>query len=282
MKGTKIQKNVNSNSQVSKPFFHGEKGEGGFFSKNNGPEHSFFRPSNVQNGPLGHHNLIQLQETEQSYFRAARVNNVTIWFKAFIPSIIPGQTRIIPAGTHAGESAIGPYSSPLGGSPTICYLTDNRSWDNSITASARMTSATSIDLSGTSPRQTNNINGCFPTVELDCLSGNVSCTNTATFRGGGFNLQPSSGHTTPVRLSLAGAANNPCVMGSPDINYNGDITIDQIRRTVSFTGNVDGFPDFEMYVNGNTIFREPHPPGNNPILNLFGAANRRVTGTATF
>lgn len=197
-----------------------------------------------------------------------------IWLKAFIPGNIPGLTKTVKSGTHAGKTMIaGPTSI------SDCFLTDNRSWDSSLSAKARMNSVIDLNLSGT-PTINSESHWCDVTTELDCEDGDVECTkkgDSSQMRF--FNLRKNT--SGQVLIYLLGAANNPCFSGSPDIDYNGIIMIDPVRRIIQFQGNVDGFPDFEMYINGSTIMREPHPTGNTPG-NLVGGANRAVGGRTTF
>ena len=89
---------------------------------------------------------------------------------------------------------------------------------------------------------------------------------------------------TSIQVDLTGAANNPCFIGSSDIDYDGIVTIDLSNRKVSFEGHIDGFPAFEMYATSNDgsgvpIFTASIPPGDTP-WDLPGEATRDISGEA--
>lgn len=268
MKTSGIQRNARSNAPISRPFFN-KSGKGGFFPRSHGSGNSFFQPANDKNT-----NDIQLQESEESSPTSSGLSSVKIWFKAFIPGHIPNLTRTVRHGTHAGQTMI-PGPTPI----SDCFLTDNRSWDNSLSAKSRMNSVIDLDLSGT-PSVNSEFHWCDATTELDCEDGEEECSERGSnSRMRFFNLRSNT--SGQVLINLEGAANNPCFSGSPDIDYNGVAMIDPTRRIIQFQGNVDGFPDYEMYVNGNTILRIPHPTGNTPG-DLVGGANRAVSGRTSF
>lgn len=54
------------------------------------------------------------------------------------------------------------------------------------------------------------------------------------------NLRGSTAST--IEINLEAAANNPCVTGSPDIDYLGTVVIDVTTRRVDFSGRVDESP----------------------------------------
>jgi len=264
MKVVKAYSSKGFSGKSKKRFFSGSQS-----SKNNNT--AFFNSNHAQiNRSLD--NTIQRQESGQTNSDLA---SVKIWFKAFIPGNISGYTKAVPAGTHSGKTMI-PGPTPL----NDCFLTDNRSWDNSILAKSRLNSVIDLNLSKTAPTINNESHWCDATSELDCEDGAVECSRYGDSSSMNFyNLRKNS--TGQVLINLIGHANNPCFIGSPAIDYFGVIMIDPVRRIVAFNGKVDEFPDFEMYINGREIIREPHPAGNTPG-NLFGGANRSVFGLTFF
>jgi hypothetical protein len=94
------------------------------------------------------------------------------------------------------------------------------------------------------------------------------------------NLQVTN---SVIKIDVEAAANNPCFRGSPDIDYEGTITVDVPAREVAFEGLVDQFPAFEMYARAlptgamATLFQSMPLPGKTPA-NLPGRANRPQSG----
>src|SRR4051812_27133264 len=91
---------------------------------------------------------------------------LTIWISCFIPKEIAGYTRPLPG--DATKTMI-PGPTPI----SDCFLTDQRSFSNSPTASSRMRSAVIIDASSWGASSTNH--HCDNTVEVDCEDGSVEC-----------------------------------------------------------------------------------------------------------
>jgi Putative peptidoglycan binding domain/Protein of unknown function (DUF3238) len=124
---------------------------------------------------------------------------------------------------------------------------------------------------------------CDPTVEIDCEDGTVECEQRGdTSRMQFSNLRGFDGSL--VQVDVVAAANNPCVTGSPDIDYQGTVTIDTTRRLVEFDGVIDAFPAFEMYASADNgpaaaVFRTMPLPGKDP-WNLPGDAERFQSGSA--
>jgi hypothetical protein len=224
--------------------------------------------------------------TGRAQTQPCRIETVQIWLKAFIPGSLSGLTRTVPSGPHGRKTMIP--------GPTFihdCFLTDQRSFSNGLRAPSRMTSAINIDV--LTPRVVSQTHSCDPTVEVDCEDGAVECQrsgNTSRMKFSNFNcLSPCSAAPRTMTVQLKGAANNPCFMGSPDIDYRGTVTIQisslasgQVAQ-VSFNGFVDDFPAFEMYasINGGAgmpLFQLNPLPGKTPA-NLFGDANRPVRGS---
>lgn len=210
------------------------------------------------------------------------IRTVKVWINAFIPRSIPGYTRRVPAGVHAGKTMIpGPNPS------SDCYLTDQRDFSNHIHARSRMHSEVKVDFTGSRATIT-QWHKCDLTTELDCEDGDVESTGTGSTSRMHFRLLPTSTPRLAV-ISFNCAASNPCAPTSAlfgDIDYNGTLTINHAARSVRFDGMIDQFPAFEAYATindgaGVTIFREP-PPAGHTVMNLPGNADRPIVNTITF
>lgn len=199
------------------------------------------------------------------------IRTVKVWLNAFIPKKIGDLTE--PAPAHPDKTML---RGPIPGI-SDCYLTDNREFDPKINAVSRMHSEIEIDV--TRLTVVSQMHRCDPTHEIDCEDGKDECTKSGdTSRMSFLNLRSSSGL---IQVDLKAAANNPCQSGSPDIDFEGTITINVGARTVEFDGKIDEFPAFEMYasINGGTvgkiIFQEMPLSGKTP-WNLPGGANRAI------
>ncbi len=126
------------------------------------------------------------------------------------------------------------------------------------------------------------VHWCGETVEHDCEDGDEECRATADTSRMGWSNKRRVGDV--ILVDIAGAANNPCFTGSPDIDYLGTVAVDVAHRTVSFEGTVNRFPAYEAYapVNdgaGEVVFQES--PNVDPT-DLMGDADHAVTGSASF
>ena len=226
--------------------------------------------------------------------------NVTVWINAFIPGTVSGYTFTVPAGPHAGKTAIPCplIATPVNPScPVVGYLTDQRSFDAAPAASVRMRSRTEISVSPPAliphPGFEHVTSG---TTEIFQSSGKVTCVRAADMSRCSFsNFRVAPDPSAPlsgnffITLSVKGAASDPCVNLAADIDYGGEISIFCSPRggvvEVSFNGKIDSFPAFEMYaaLNGvtKTLFRVPPPPGNT-VASLVGGASTPITGRARF
>jgi hypothetical protein len=162
-----------------------------------------------------------------------------------------------------------------------CFMTDQRSFDADVKASSRMHSEIEIEIGG--PSENFQFHDCSPTHEIDCEDGEEECTQKGDVSKMKYsNLRGSL--LTVIKVDLKAASNNPCYSGSPDIDYEGTVTIKPAARIVDFEGKLDAFPAFEMYATANggagkLMFSEAPPEGNSPG-DLGGPANREVTGHA--
>jgi len=213
------------------------------------------------------------------------IRRVKVWINAFIPDHVSGVTE--PHPTKPKQTVIrGPLHLK-----NSCFYTDQRSFSSNINASSRMHSEIEIDLIRQAiVYQKNESSG---TTEVNCKSGAVTCKKTAKVRadrGSGkpfFDFQTSKDR---VSVRLDAAANDPCVTGSPDVDYEGKITLERVGPSksnvkVTFDGNVDPFPAFEMYTAADgrtpkTLFQRPSAAGKN-AWNLAGDANKPVLQSVT-
>lgn len=226
----------------------------------------------------------------------AGCGNLLIWINAFIPGNVPGYTFTVPAGPHAGESAIPcPTAVATIANPNcfrLGYLTDQRGFDNRPSAPVRMRSIAEIQV--LAPRLVRTDHVTSGTIEINRNTGAVTCTQPADMRRcsfTGFSVAPRliPAGSYLIRLSYRGAASDPCVNLGADIDYFGDIEIlctpasNQIE--VSVSGRVDSFPAFEMYASLGSVtlplFTLP-PPAGNTVVNLLGGASTPVAGRAVF
>jgi|GEM_PF-956259 len=225
---------------------------------------------------------------------ASSCGNLLIWINAFIPRDVLGYTFTVPAGPHAGKTAV---PCPLVATPTnpncfrLGYLTDQRTFDNRPTASVRMRSIAEIQL--VSPKLLRANHQTSGTTEINKSTGAVTCNALADMKRCKFqnfaSSPPFPSGDFLIKLSLKAAASDPCVNLAADIDYEGNIEIlcSPSRGTieVGFNGKVDSFPAFEMYasLNGTTkpLFRLPPPPGNT-VVNLLGGASTPVSGKVVF
>lgn len=203
-----------------------------------------------------------------------------IWIASFIPRDIVGYTKTVPGG--AGKTMI-PGPTPA----SDCFLTDQRSFANSITASSRTRSSVEIDTAMMT--LVSQQHDCDDTVEIDCEDGDVECNQTpdnSKLKVSGFT---SSG--TKCSFSFAGGAGNPCAGPlAPDIDWLVHVTVQKqgtnaVEVKLETGSVVEPFPAFEMYasLNGTTkqVFQRPPDPGTTP-WNLVGPPNKSVSGAISF
>lgn len=205
------------------------------------------------------------------------MSEIKFWIKAFIPSQFENLMITLSEGPHKGKTAI---KGPIPG-VSDCFLTDNRSFSSDPSASCRMHSELVLDpdsLDHSAERH-----HCDPTIEVDCENGNIECEKSADSGRMKF-LRPAISDSV-LTLDLEAASNNGCFSGSPDIDYEGTLTLNKVTRILEFVGKVDDFPAFESYVlvNGRVIklFTEGPKPGSSP-WNLPGKATRPVQGKVSF
>ena len=223
---------------------------------------------------------------------------VTFWLNAFIPKTVPCYTKVLPAGPHAGKTAI-PLPSIARGWPgnwlkdwEAGYLTDQRGFDSSPTNSVRMQSLAKVEISGaTGPTLIEQKHRSSGTTEVNLVSGVQTGFKVADMTRCKFKALPAQvcGVSTPLNLDLVGKAGDPLVGAAADIDYEGTLTVSAGSArgsvTVAFQGKIDAFPAYDCYAsfNGVTkeIFKSSPPPGNT-VADLLWWANRPISGTASF
>jgi hypothetical protein len=242
------------------------------------------------------------------------MGELKFWLNAFIPKNVPGYTKVITTGIHLNKTAI-----PLPGVARLwpgntfkdweaVYLTDQRDFDNRITASSRMHCEITVEIS--TLRMVGQWNWSSGTTEVNFSTGVQTgfkvadmsrCKyiqfTTAPITGVGSAFGYNSGPPSAMplmppgmaRFQLVAAAGDPLVGMAADIDYSGILSIrvdpSTSKITVSFEGAIDAFPAYDCYaMYGNvtkTVFTNSPPPGNT-VADLLGPANRGVSGSVTF
>lgn len=245
---------------------------------------------------------------------------LSFWLNAFIPGAVPGYTQAITAGTHAGRTAIPMPRVARILNPTkpfdTGYLTDQRSFDTSISASTRMRSLVILDI-GTTARVVRTAHETSGTTQVTIPTGTQTgfayadmsrCSWSALtpvvrrFSAGSVHI-PLGGSVPLVvgaapsvlptfEMTLIGQAGDPLINGAADIDYGGRLTVTILGTggaapaiEVQFEGLLDDFPAFEAYANfggaTKTFFTATPPPGNT-VTNLVGPATRPIGGVVRF
>lgn len=201
---------------------------------------------------------------------AADFDTISIWLVAFIPM---------------------PSIQALG----YCFAGDDRGFRQDYSES-RYRLRSEITISGflsDNPTST-EFHQCGETHRIDCATAEVLESATAStddmnfhdFNVGNTFPDPEGGvldnpNQFCVNVLYDGAAGNPLIVPSPDVDMNFFFTIDPVGRTVSFRGAVNGFPDYEGYVKVDegepiVLFQRAHFV--DPIDGLPGNADQKVDG----
>ena len=98
---------------------------------------------------------------------------------------------------------------------------------------------------------------------------------------GNMHIEVSRTGPHEVRVHLFGGAGNPLVFGSCSIDWDLTLTINTAGATPQYTltGRHDGFPAYEVYVNGTPIYLfdpGPQPYGLGDLLRLCGTLDRSL------
>lgn len=75
-------------------------------------------------------------------------------------------------------------------------------------------------------------------------------------------------------------ANNPLVSDSPAIDYDIDVTIDRSAGTYSIVGIHDGFPAYEIYINGKRVYQHDPLATGEGLDSLFGDGEHEINEIA--
>lgn len=231
-----------------------------------------------------------------------KLREIRLYIRAFIPRTIMRSdgtqyTRALSGGAYVGKTVIpGPrLLPPIPGVPNW-FLSDNRSFDSSPSSGARMHMEVLLDarsgaVSAPSTNGGRSNPGCDLSVGFDELAGEV----VAEGHGDSSRMTITSVQTAPqpggglkASFTLRGAANNPLVPGSFDIDWalNVVVLVDAGNEIASarVSGLVDPFPAFEMYVGVEGAPLIPvfqlDPRLDADPWNLIGPPNRPITGSS--
>lgn len=216
------------------------------------------------------------------------------WLNAFIPKVVAGYTIAVTKGPHTGKTAI-PQPAPAYGWPgnwswgtgtvawsDVGFLTDQRGFDNTYLASARMTSMVEVEMDTLSiVRQDHTTAG---TTKVSLSTG--AQTGFAKAKMDRCKFATTSSSSSQLELWLRAAEADPLVALAADIDYAGTVIFyNNGGISIDFAGLIDGFPAYDCYASYNgvtkTIFTN-NPPKGNTVMNLLGGPNRAVAGSAVF
>lgn len=211
-----------------------------------------------------------------SYLSSTADCRLVIWLKAFIDPATTAPayvTTVLPPTVYAGRSALRVdwYADAAG--PDI-FLTDRTGPSASITAPSRMHSEVRFVVSpggAPVPVASDQITGTTVGLERN-LAGTADafrCATTAPTTGMSWSNHHQAG--MEYSLYLTGSGSNPCVVAAPPIDYRGNLTVTNRGSyvRVRFSGVVDFYPSYEMYVRDNDgvvkqLFYVPNN-GMNPL-----------------
>ena len=200
------------------------------------------------------------------------IESVTFWLNAFVPRNVSGMTVTLPAGPHAGKTAIdGP----------VRVLTDQRAFSHDPDASSSMQTRVSIGLQGPEPTVTiAHRTGWAVTCNRE--DGEVVCRARAGTRG----MTASVLSLSPVTVQIACAARHPCPDAPPgleEIQFRGTLVYDPDRRELAVDIFVPSFPAFEAYgaINDSvpTVLFHHAPPAGIALSPVAHRAMRRLRTT---
>jgi len=183
------------------------------------------------------------------------VRSIAIWLNVFVPFDINGAVVTVPAGPHAGKTAVDLGSALL--------LTDQRAFSTDPRATSRMQSYAKIDLGEGEPIVSVTHRSDWAVV-CDRERGEVVCRS----RAGTRRMVARIVSTDPVVISLDCATSAPCPGAPPSLDefeYRGTITYRPGARELSLDLMVALCPATEGYgaVNdgpGIILFRQAPLP----------------------
>lgn len=184
------------------------------------------------------------------------------------------------------NNVIGPPQSRCGFPPTnrLYFEGDDRSFDPDATSFRTRQLVTVIpneatDSDGLKEGSDQNLVGETRAYAPDALADGTidasdddgtlgDCTllhDTGTASTGDMEIEVTRLGPDRVQVHLFGGAGNPLVFGAPDIDWDFTIEIDtsQDPPQWTLTGSHDGFPAYEIYINGQTIYT--YSPGTPPF-----------------
>lgn len=231
-----------------------------------------------------------------------------LWINAFIPRDVPNYTRTIAAGEHGGKTAV-PLPLIARGHPRNLFkpwnegfLTDQRGFSDQQTASVRMQSAATVQVSPAGLRASIDAPKTSGTISVDLKSGkqlgsagaDLNKCSMDIYHGPSTRLNMLTGQwidegAQSIILAIYAAGSDPLVAASADIDYTGNWQVihhpQKNYLAVLFKGKIDDFPAFEAYAQFNnstqTLFTAP-PPKGNTVVDLLGDAKRPVTGDVSW
>lgn len=214
------------------------------------------------------------------------IRTIKIWLKAFVPDNYEHARSVPGHGEHAGKTMLNHLWLT-----NRCFLTDQRTFSSDIHAEARMHSEIEIDVA--KAKETYQFHHCYDTVEVDGRTGEEKCRAQGDTSRMHFEDFTVSEDKRLYSVKIKAASKNPCIkLGvlkiTPNLDYTGSISIilsaDPSRAIVTFTGNVEKYPAFEMYAAANdgtpeTVFRVDVAP-RATMGDLPGGPARAVYGKA--
>ena len=210
---------------------------------------------------------------------ASYAETIQVVVRTFIPKehpSKPGYMIPIPGGTMKTMLPDAPLTAQ-------CFGTDNRSFSNDVSESARFGSLVTFDTS-TGNVTFSEITGT--TNEYNCSTGSLVCSKTAG-QGGFSGTRGQSG--SKITFTYSGEASNPCLTLAPDIEFSGTITVDTSTKTIGIQGKVDVFPSFEAFVileNGTqkTLYNMDPKNGATPedLVTSPSGGSRAVSGSVGY
>jgi len=203
---------------------------------------------------------------------AVRIESVAVWINAFIPRDVIGMTLTLPAGPHAGKTAL---------AGAIRVLTDQRAFSSDPGASARWHSRVVIDLRGAQPSLI-VVQRCDWAVTCD-RRGDVVCRARASTR----DMTASMISGDPVIVRVEGRARHPCAQPLPaleELTFRGTVAYRRELRELALDLMIGLFPAFEGYAAINDgrpsiLFRQAPPAGIAGTAAARGAHRRIRTVT---
>jgi hypothetical protein len=212
------------------------------------------------------------------------IRTIKLWIKAFIPSSYE-HARIVPGmGEHAGKTMLTSLWMV-----NRSFLTDQRTFSSDIHAEARMHSEIEIDV--VKRKEVYQFHHCYDTIEIDSRTGEEKCRAQGNTRRMKFHDFESAPDGRIYTMRIKAGSKNPCVKiarvrVSPNLDYHGDIRVvvldDPGKAVVTFSGKIENYPAFEMYVSANN--GEPYPvfqvdvAPNAHVGDLRGGPTRPVSG----